>query len=161
MGGLNSNIFMHSFYQHFYSCCYELKFWQEEYVEGDDLGTLDCGHDFHTSCIKQWLMQKNLCPICKTTALTSWWGKGRVIGAQKLPSLHINDRTDVFGFGLIIYSTFSSLRHVILFWSWNCQGEWMKKNVKNVRQELDACTALLQYFKILLGIWIMLIITLE
>ncbi|XP_059445319.1 E3 ubiquitin-protein ligase MBR2-like [Corylus avellana] len=42
---------------------------QEEYVDGDDLGALDCGHDFHTNCIKQWLMQKNLCPICKTTAL--------------------------------------------------------------------------------------------
>ncbi|KAF5448165.1 hypothetical protein F2P56_028722 [Juglans regia] len=42
---------------------------QEEYADGDDLGTLDCGHDFHTNCIKQWLMQKNLCPICKTTAL--------------------------------------------------------------------------------------------
>ncbi|KAB1208517.1 E3 ubiquitin-protein ligase RLIM [Morella rubra] len=42
---------------------------EEEYADGDELGGLDCGHDFHTSCIKQWLMQKNLCPICKTTAL--------------------------------------------------------------------------------------------
>ncbi|XP_021830483.1 E3 ubiquitin-protein ligase MBR2 isoform X1 [Prunus avium] len=42
---------------------------QEEYNDEDDIGTLDCGHDFHTKCIKQWLMQKNLCPICKTTAL--------------------------------------------------------------------------------------------
>lgn len=45
---------------------------QEEYADGDELGGLDCGHDFHTSCIKQWLMQKNLCPICKTTALLKW-----------------------------------------------------------------------------------------
>ncbi|CAN1191874.1 Probable E3 ubiquitin-protein ligase RHG1A, partial [Linum perenne] len=30
-------------------------------------GTLDCGHDFHIDCIKQWLMLKNWCPICKTT----------------------------------------------------------------------------------------------
>ncbi|KAJ4716295.1 E3 ubiquitin-protein ligase MBR2-like [Melia azedarach] len=44
---------------------------QEEYANGDDVGTLDCGHDFHTDCIKQWLMQKNLCPICKTTALAT------------------------------------------------------------------------------------------
>ncbi|CAK9312555.1 unnamed protein product [Citrullus colocynthis] len=44
---------------------------QEEYVEGEDIGTLECGHDFHTACIKQWLMQKNLCPICKTTGLAS------------------------------------------------------------------------------------------
>ncbi|XP_039055654.1 probable E3 ubiquitin-protein ligase RHG1A [Hibiscus syriacus] len=43
---------------------------QEEYNEGEDLGTLECGHDFHADCIKQWLMQKNLCPICKTTGLT-------------------------------------------------------------------------------------------
>ncbi|GAB4852211.1 hypothetical protein Ancab_016403 [Ancistrocladus abbreviatus] len=44
---------------------------QEEYNDGDDLGILDCGHDFHTDCIKQWLAQKNLCPICKTTALAT------------------------------------------------------------------------------------------
>ncbi|KAJ6985308.1 hypothetical protein NC653_023314 [Populus alba x Populus x berolinensis] len=42
---------------------------QEEYVDGDDMGIIDCGHDFHANCIKQWLMQKNLCPICKMTAL--------------------------------------------------------------------------------------------
>uniref|UniRef100_A0A1D1YKA5 RING-type E3 ubiquitin transferase n=1 Tax=Anthurium amnicola TaxID=1678845 RepID=A0A1D1YKA5_9ARAE len=44
---------------------------QEEYLDGDDLGELDCGHDFHTTCIKQWLVQKNACPICKKTALAS------------------------------------------------------------------------------------------
>ncbi|XP_050366968.1 E3 ubiquitin-protein ligase MBR2-like [Argentina anserina] len=44
---------------------------QEQYADGDDIGTLDCGHDFHTNCIKQWLMQKNLCPICKTPALVT------------------------------------------------------------------------------------------
>ncbi|KAJ8538097.1 hypothetical protein K7X08_014637 [Anisodus acutangulus] len=44
---------------------------QEEYKDGEDLGKLNCGHDFHTDCIKQWLMQKNLCPICKTTGLNT------------------------------------------------------------------------------------------
>ncbi|VVB10440.1 unnamed protein product [Arabis nemorensis] len=44
---------------------------QEEYAEGDDLGTLGCGHEFHTACVKQWLMLKNLCPICKTVALST------------------------------------------------------------------------------------------
>ncbi|KAL5705671.1 RING-type E3 ubiquitin transferase [Ranunculus cassubicifolius] len=44
---------------------------QEEYVDGDNLGRLDCGHDFHSGCIKEWLTQKNLCPICKTTALVN------------------------------------------------------------------------------------------
>ncbi|GFQ00771.1 E3 ubiquitin-protein ligase mbr2 [Phtheirospermum japonicum] len=43
---------------------------REEYNDGEDLGTLECGHDFHKECIKQWLVQKNLCPICKTTGLT-------------------------------------------------------------------------------------------
>ncbi|KAE8683332.1 RING/U-box superfamily protein, putative isoform 2 [Hibiscus syriacus] len=43
---------------------------QEEYNDGEDIGTLECGHDFHADCIKQWLMHKNLCPICKTTGLT-------------------------------------------------------------------------------------------
>jgi E3 ubiquitin-protein ligase Arkadia len=42
---------------------------QEEYVDGDDIGRLDCGHDFHAGCIKQWLVLKNLCPICKNPAL--------------------------------------------------------------------------------------------
>ncbi|KAL3505146.1 hypothetical protein ACH5RR_034987 [Cinchona calisaya] len=42
---------------------------QEEYTSGEDLGTLDCGHDFHAECIKLWLTYKNLCPICKTTGL--------------------------------------------------------------------------------------------
>lgn len=42
---------------------------QENYIDGDDIGILDCGHEFHTGCIKQWLMLKNLCPICKMTAL--------------------------------------------------------------------------------------------
>ncbi|KAJ6804024.1 putative E3 ubiquitin-protein ligase HIP1 isoform X1 [Iris pallida] len=42
---------------------------QEEYMEGEDVGRLNCGHDFHTACIKQWLLLKNLCPICKKTGL--------------------------------------------------------------------------------------------
>ncbi|KAE8658937.1 RING/U-box superfamily protein, putative isoform 2 [Hibiscus syriacus] len=43
---------------------------QEEYNDGEDIGTLECGHDFHADCIKQWLMHKNLCPICKISGLT-------------------------------------------------------------------------------------------
>ncbi|PHU04686.1 E3 ubiquitin-protein ligase MBR1 [Capsicum chinense] len=42
---------------------------QEEYAAGDIMGMLDCGHEFHTNCIKQWLVLKNTCPICKMTAL--------------------------------------------------------------------------------------------
>ncbi|KAK7351637.1 hypothetical protein VNO77_11228 [Canavalia gladiata] len=44
---------------------------QEDYGDGDDIGTLDCGHDYHSKCIKQWLMHKNLCPICKTAGLAT------------------------------------------------------------------------------------------
>ncbi|CAM8939101.1 unnamed protein product [Rhodiola kirilowii] len=44
---------------------------QEEYNEGENVGILDCGHNFHTVCVKQWLLVKNLCPICKTTGLAS------------------------------------------------------------------------------------------
>nr|XP_043636107.1 probable E3 ubiquitin-protein ligase RHG1A [Erigeron canadensis] len=44
---------------------------QEEYKDGDDLGTLECGHDFHHGCVKQWLQQKNSCPICKSTGFTN------------------------------------------------------------------------------------------
>ncbi|GLJ14106.1 hypothetical protein SUGI_0226220 [Cryptomeria japonica] len=41
---------------------------QEEYEEGDELGRLSCDHSYHSPCIKQWLLQKNLCPICKAPA---------------------------------------------------------------------------------------------
>ncbi|KAJ9177272.1 hypothetical protein P3X46_012508 [Hevea brasiliensis] len=40
---------------------------QEDYADGEDLGQLNCGHEFHFNCIKQWLVQKNNCPICKKT----------------------------------------------------------------------------------------------
>jgi hypothetical protein len=44
---------------------------QEEYKEEEEIGRLECGHDFHSQCIKEWLKQKNLCPICKTTGLNT------------------------------------------------------------------------------------------
>jgi hypothetical protein len=42
---------------------------QFEYEEGEEMGKLDCGHTFHILCIKQWLEQKNSCPVCKTAAV--------------------------------------------------------------------------------------------
>ncbi|XP_028081372.1 probable E3 ubiquitin-protein ligase HIP1 [Camellia sinensis] len=42
---------------------------QEDYVDGKELGKLNCGHEFHFNCIKQWLVQKNNCPICRKTAV--------------------------------------------------------------------------------------------
>ncbi|CAN6877379.1 unnamed protein product [Brassica oleracea] len=41
---------------------------QEEYVDGDEVGTLPCQHIYHVSCAQQWLRMKNWCPICKTSA---------------------------------------------------------------------------------------------
>ncbi|GAB4846520.1 hypothetical protein Ancab_025525 [Ancistrocladus abbreviatus] len=43
---------------------------QEEYEDNDNIGTLDCGHEYHADCLKQWLNLKNVCPICKLTALS-------------------------------------------------------------------------------------------
>lgn len=43
---------------------------QEEYEAEDEMGKLDCGHFFHVDCIKQWLVQKKTCPMCKTSVLS-------------------------------------------------------------------------------------------
>ncbi|KAL0463736.1 UNVERIFIED_CONTAM: E3 ubiquitin-protein ligase MBR2 [Sesamum latifolium] len=37
--------------------------------DGMMIGVLDCRHEYHASCIRQWLKQKNICPLCKTIAL--------------------------------------------------------------------------------------------
>ena len=44
---------------------------QEEYQVKDCIGTLDCGHRYHAECVHQWLLVMNMCPICKTTALST------------------------------------------------------------------------------------------
>ncbi|XVF53863.1 hypothetical protein PTKIN_Ptkin05aG0133400 [Pterospermum kingtungense] len=41
---------------------------QDEYEADEETGKLYCGHSFHIQCIKQWLVQKNACPVCKTEA---------------------------------------------------------------------------------------------
>ncbi|WJX25645.1 RING-type E3 ubiquitin transferase [Trifolium repens] len=38
---------------------------QEEYELDDELGRLKCKHCYHFQCIKQWLVLKNFCPVCK------------------------------------------------------------------------------------------------
>ena len=40
----------------------------EDYVENDEYVELPCDtrHMFHTSCITEWLKQKDTCPLCKT-----------------------------------------------------------------------------------------------
>ncbi|GFP81611.1 probable E3 ubiquitin-protein ligase hip1 [Phtheirospermum japonicum] len=45
---------------------------QEEYVTGDEIGTLvECKHGYHATCVNQWLQLKNWCPVCKTSAAPS------------------------------------------------------------------------------------------
>ncbi|PSR98903.1 E3 ubiquitin-protein ligase RHG1A [Actinidia chinensis var. chinensis] len=42
----------------------------EEYGSEEEVGSLKkCGHNYHASCIRNWLHMKNVCPICKTPAL--------------------------------------------------------------------------------------------
>ncbi|XP_028805378.1 NEP1-interacting protein-like 2 isoform X2 [Neltuma alba] len=38
---------------------------QEEYEGDDEVGKLKCEHSYHFECIRQWLAQKNFCPVCK------------------------------------------------------------------------------------------------
>ncbi|PSR95706.1 E3 ubiquitin-protein like [Actinidia chinensis var. chinensis] len=43
---------------------------QTDYKNQEKIGTLDCGHEYHVDCVKRWLLIKNTCPICKSSALT-------------------------------------------------------------------------------------------
>ncbi|KAK9092788.1 hypothetical protein Syun_027699 [Stephania yunnanensis] len=43
---------------------------QLDYEKEENVGILECGHEYHADCIKQWLTLKNVCPICKMPALT-------------------------------------------------------------------------------------------
>ncbi|KAI3703886.1 hypothetical protein L1987_74082 [Smallanthus sonchifolius] len=42
---------------------------QMELEDQEKIGILDCCHEYHEKCIKKWLVVKNNCPICKSTAL--------------------------------------------------------------------------------------------
>ncbi|CAJ2635396.1 unnamed protein product [Trifolium pratense] len=42
---------------------------QEAFVNGEEIGKLDCAHIFHLNCIKEWLSEKNICPLCKRRGL--------------------------------------------------------------------------------------------
>ncbi|XP_027768198.1 probable E3 ubiquitin-protein ligase ZFP1 [Solanum pennellii] len=42
---------------------------QSDYKDQENVGTLDCGHEYHAECVTNWLILKNNCPICKSTAL--------------------------------------------------------------------------------------------
>ncbi|XP_008226444.1 PREDICTED: probable E3 ubiquitin-protein ligase HIP1 isoform X1 [Prunus mume] len=44
---------------------------QDNYKKREKIGTLHCGHEYHVDCLKKWLLVKNVCPICKSEALTT------------------------------------------------------------------------------------------
>ncbi|KAK9269127.1 hypothetical protein L1049_000896 [Liquidambar formosana] len=44
---------------------------QSDFENQEKIGTLDCGHEYHADCLKKWLLVKNVCPICKSSALTT------------------------------------------------------------------------------------------
>ncbi|KAM0047257.1 putative transcription factor C2H2 family [Helianthus debilis subsp. tardiflorus] len=41
-----------------------------EYEKKEKMGRLECGHRFHAECIRRWLLSKNVCPMCRSIALT-------------------------------------------------------------------------------------------
>nr|GMD84141.1 probable E3 ubiquitin-protein ligase HIP1 [Ipomoea batatas] len=42
---------------------------QNGYEDKENIGRLECGHEYHVDCIKKWLIVKNSCPVCKSAAL--------------------------------------------------------------------------------------------
>ncbi|KAH0710263.1 hypothetical protein KY284_011690 [Solanum tuberosum] len=40
-----------------------------EYKDEDNIGTLQCGHEFHAECINKWLQRKKSCPFCRASVL--------------------------------------------------------------------------------------------
>ncbi|RZC08875.1 uncharacterized protein LOC114416812 [Glycine soja] len=43
---------------------------QDEYKNKENIGILRCGHEYHADCLRRWLLEKNVCPMCKSIALT-------------------------------------------------------------------------------------------
>ncbi|WVZ05009.1 hypothetical protein V8G54_018355, partial [Vigna mungo] len=42
---------------------------QDEYKNQEEIGILQCQHRYHANCIRRWLHEKNVCPICKSEVL--------------------------------------------------------------------------------------------
>jgi len=43
----------------------------EEFADEDDITILPCCHQYHASCIRQWLLNRNNCPCCRAPAATT------------------------------------------------------------------------------------------
>ncbi|XP_060178300.1 uncharacterized RING finger protein P32A8.03c-like [Lycium barbarum] len=44
---------------------------QSEFEHEDSIGTLQCGHEYHMDCIRQWLLRKKDCPMSRASVLPS------------------------------------------------------------------------------------------
>ena len=42
-----------------------------EFETGTKIRKLYCNHDYHSKCIKKWLLNEKTCPICKKEVETS------------------------------------------------------------------------------------------
>ena len=36
-----------------------------EYLSGQKIIVLSCGHKYHQNCLHKWFQRKKICPICK------------------------------------------------------------------------------------------------
>uniref|UniRef100_A0A7N1A5I6 RING-type E3 ubiquitin transferase n=1 Tax=Kalanchoe fedtschenkoi TaxID=63787 RepID=A0A7N1A5I6_KALFE len=42
---------------------------QSEFEDKEVIGILSCRHEYHAACLEKWLLVKNVCPVCKSSAL--------------------------------------------------------------------------------------------
>jgi len=50
---------------------------------GDVVRNLPCRHQFHKSCIDQWLLEKRTCPMCKMDILKNY-GLDKTISEEEM-----------------------------------------------------------------------------
>jgi len=41
----------------------------QPFEKGERVGDLRCGHTFHVSCLKEWCVRRNVCPLCQDTEI--------------------------------------------------------------------------------------------
>ena len=37
------------------------------FIDGDIIKTTECNHKFHAKCVQTWLLEKSICPECRTS----------------------------------------------------------------------------------------------